>query len=343
MSSWPRGSRAFLIGVAVFIGLLSLLIGLPFLSWILIGAILAYVLVPVDNFLSRRVSPGISAGLAMIIGIFLVLLPLVIILGVAASQARQLIEQFDPDDVSQIDDVVADFLGITIDTAVLHDAVTGAVKTGARGLAGNLFSIIGGLPELFIGFTVMLFVLFYLLRDGIHGIEWVRSVLPMDPDVREELFSEINQLLYNSLVGTVVVAGAQAVLLGLAFFVLDLTNVVFWTVATFVASLIPLVRASIIWFPASIYLALIGRPIPAVALLVFGALVISTADNIIRPMVMRRGSQLSPVLTIIGIFGGIALFGFVGLFIGPIILGLMKLIVEILVRESTRAPSFGEP
>jgi predicted PurR-regulated permease PerM len=68
-------------------------------------------------------------------------------------------------------------------------------------------------------------------------------------------------------------------------------------------------------------------------LLAFGAVVISTVDNILRPMVMRRGTQLSPVVTIIGIFGGIALFGFVGLFIGPIVLGMMKLIIDILVRE----------
>jgi len=118
---------------------------------------------------------------------------------------------------------------------------------------------------------------------------WFRSVLPFEPAVREELFEETDLLLYNSLVGTVVVAGAQAVLLGVAFLVLGLGNVVFWIVTTFVAAMIPLVGASIIWLPASAYLLIIGRPVPAVVLLAFGAIVISTVDNLLRPMVMRRG------------------------------------------------------
>ena len=147
------------------------------------------------------------------------------------------------------------------------------------------------------------------------------------------VYEETNLLIHNSLVRTAVVAAAQAVLLGGVFLVLGLGNVVFWIVTTFVAAMIPLVGASIVWVPASVYLFVVGRPIPAIVLLAFGALVISTVDNILRPIVMRRGTQLTPVITIIGIFGGIALFGFVGLFVGPIVLGMMKLIIDIWVRE----------
>jgi len=78
-------------------------------------------------------------------------------------------------------------------------------------------------------------------------------------------------------------------------------------------------------------------------LAVFGAVVISTVDNILRPMVMRRGAQLNPVLTILGIFGGLALFGFVGLFVGPIILGVTKLLVEMVVRESPERTAVDDP
>ncbi|WP_312854312.1 AI-2E family transporter [Natronococcus sp. JC468] len=186
--------------------------------------------------------------------------------------------------------------------------------------------------------TEQFFVLFYLLKDGDQALAWFRTVLPLEPDVREELFKETNLLIHNSLVGTAAVAAAQAVLLGVAFLVLGLGNVIFWIVTTFVAAMIPLVGASIIWLPASIYLFIVGRPVPAIALLAFGAIVISTVDNVLRPIVMRRGTQLSPVVTIIGIFGGIALFGFVGLFIGPIVLGMMKLIIDILVREYPESP-----
>jgi predicted PurR-regulated permease PerM len=333
MSTQSRRSKRFLFAIGALLGVLSLLIILPFLSWILIAVILAYVLLPIDRRFSRRLGPSLSAGLSILVGFALVIFPIVLILGVAASQASQLFAQFDPQDVSQIDDIVAERFGVQIDTASVHDAFAGAVRTGARGLAGNLFSIIGGLPELFIGFTVLFFILFYLLRDGETTVEWLRTVIPLEPDVREELFEETSLLLHNSLVGTAAVAAVQAVLIGAAFLVLGLSNIVFWVVTTFIAAMIPLIGATIVWIPAPGYLALTGDFVPAIALFAFGAVVISSVDNVLRPLVMRRGAQLSPALTIVGIFGGIALFGFIGLFVGPIVLGMMKLIIDIWVRE----------
>lgn len=333
MSAESKRSKRFLLLIGILVGLLSSLIVLPFLTWILIAILLAYALAPINNRLSQRFGAGLSAGLSILIGLFLIVFPIVLILGVAANQARQLFAGFELGDVYLLDEVIAERFGVQVDTTALYDASSGAVETGARGLAGNLVSIIGGLPGLFIGFTVLVFVLFYLLKDGDRAVAWFRTVLPLEPEVREELFKETNLLIHNSLVGTAAVAAAQAVLLGVAFLVLGFGNIIFWTVTTFVTAMIPLVGTAIVWLPASIYLFIVDRPVPAIVLLAFGALVISTVDNILRPIVMRRGTQLSPVITIIGIFGGIALFGFVGLFIGPIVLGMMKLIIDIWARE----------
>lgn len=333
MSTDPKRSRRFLLVVGLVAGAVSTLIVLPFLNWILVAVILAYVLVPLNRQLSRRLPRSLAAGISMTTGLFAIVLPVVVVLSVAANQTRRLITGFDPEIVFRIDDRLADRFGIPIDVTDLQETLTGAVTSGARGVLGNVFSVVGGLPELFIGITVMFFVVYYLLKDGDRTVGWLRTVLPLDPEIREELFDEINLLLYNSLVGTAAVAGVQAVLLGIAFVLVGIQNVVFWTVVTFIAALLPLVGASIIWLPAGLYFLVIGQPVAAVALFVFGAVVISTVDNILRPMVMRRGAQLSPVLTILGIFGGIALFGFVGLFVGPIVLGVTKLLVEMVVQE----------
>jgi len=326
-------SRRFLLVVGLLAGAVAALIVLPFLNWILIAMVLAYVLAPLDRRLSQRLPPSLSAGISITIGLFAIVLPVLVVLGVAANQTRRLITGFDPQIVFRVDDLIADRFGIQLNVTDLQETLSGAISSGARGVVGNVFSIVGGLPAIFIGITVMFFVVYYLLKDGDRAAAWLRTVLPLEPKLREELVDETSLLLYNSLVGTVAVAGVQAVLLGVAFVFVGIQNVVFWTVVTFVAALLPLVGASIIWLPASIYFLIIGRPVAAVALAVFGAVVISTVDNILRPMVMRRGAQLSPVLTILGIFGGLALFGFVGLFVGPIILGVTKLLVEMFVRE----------
>jgi predicted PurR-regulated permease PerM len=334
MSTDPTRSRRFLLVVGLLAGAVSLLIVLPFFDWILVAVILAYILAPLNRRLSRRLPRSFSAGVSITIGLFAIVLPAVVVLGVAATQTRQLLSNFDPTFITQLDDILATRFGVEIDIMALQETLSGAITTGAQGLVGNVFSIVGGLPALFLGITVMFFVVYYLLKDGDRTVAWLRTVLPLAPDVREELFEESNLLLYNSLVGTAAVAAVQAVLLGIAFVLVGFQNVVFWTVVTFIASMLPLIGASIIWLPAAIYLLVIsGQPVAAGALTLFGAVVISTVDNILRPMVMRRGAQLSPVLTILGIFGGVALFGFVGLFIGPIVLGVTKLIIEIFVRE----------
>ncbi len=343
MSTDATRSWRFLLVIGLLAGAVSALIVLPFLNWILVAVILAYVLAPLDRRLSRRLPSSLSAGISITIGLFAIVLPVLVVLGVAAAQTRRLITGFDPEVVFRVDDLIADRFGIQINVMDLQETLSGAISSGARGVVGNVFSIVGGLPELFIGITVMFFVVYYLLKDGDRAAAWLRTVLPLDPEIREDLIDETSLLLYNSLVGTVAVAGVQAVLLGIAFVLVGLQNVVFWTVVTFVAALLPLVGASIIWLPASVYFLVVGRPVAAVALAVFGAVVISTVDNVLRPMVMRRGAQLSPVLTILGIFGGIALFGFVGLFVGPIVLGVTKLLVEMVVRESPERTAAGDP
>ena len=331
MSTQPRRSKRSLGALAILAGVVSALIVLPFLTWILVAMILAYVLAPLDDRLSRRVGPGVSAALSIVVGILLIVLPILLIVGVAAQQASDVLAEFDLEDVTQFGETIADRLGVQ--TATLQDTFGSAIRTGAQGLAGNLFSILGGVPALILGMTVMVFVLFYALRDGDRALAWLRTASPIEPAVQEELIEEFDLLLYNSLVGTVVVAGVQALLLGVLFLVLGISNVVFWTVTTFVASLLPLIGASIIWLPASAYFFLVDQPVDAIVIFVFGALVVSTIDNILRPMVVQRGTELSPAITIVGIFGGIALFGFVGLFLGPIVLGMTKRIVEVLVRE----------
>jgi predicted PurR-regulated permease PerM len=343
MSTDATRSRQFLLVVGLLAGTVSALIVLPFLNWILVAMVLAYVLTPLDRRLSRRLPPSLAAGISITIGLFAIVLPVLVVLGVAANQTRRLLSGFDPSIITEVDDILAARFGITVDVTALQETLSGAITSGAQGVVGNVFSIVGGLPELFIGITIMFFVVYYLLKDSDRALAWLRTVIPLDPEIREELFAETSLLLYNSLVGTVAVAGVQAVLLGIAFVFVGLQNVVFWTVVTFVAALLPLVGASIIWLPASIYFLIVGRPVAAIALFVFGAVVISTVDNILRPMVMRRGAQLSPVLTILGIFGGIALFGFVGLFVGPIILGVTKLIIELFVRESPESAAVDDP
>jgi predicted PurR-regulated permease PerM len=155
-------------------------------------------------------------------------------------------------------------------------------------------------------------------------------VTPLPPAEVDALLVRLDRLLWASVVGTVIVATVQAVLTGIALAALGFSNVVFWTLVTFVLSLLPVIGASVVWLPASGYLVLVNRPADAAILFVVGAVVISGSDNVIRPLVVQRSAQLNTGLVVVGLFGGLAVFGFLGLFVGPVVVGLAKYLVEVL-------------
>ncbi|MDL5363272.1 AI-2E family transporter [Halalkalicoccus sp. NIPERK01] len=195
-----------------------------------------------------------------------------------------------------------------------------------------MLDLVGGLPSLFIGLTIALFVFFALLRDGDRLVAWFQWVLPIDEEVLEELRTGLDQLMWASVVGNVAVAAIQAILLGIGLAIADVPAVVFLTVATFVLTLLPLVSAFGIWILVAVYLVAIGRPTVGAAMAVYGLLV-SLSDSYLRPALISRTDAFDSAIVVVGIFGGLVVFGAVGLFIGPVVLGGAKLVLDCFARE----------
>lgn len=192
--------------------------------------------------------------------------------------------------------------------------------------------LVGSVPGLLIGLSITLFVLFALLRDGEKLVRWVQWVVPIDERILDELYEGLDQLMWASIVGNVAVAAIQAVLLGVGLSLAGLPGGIFLTVVTFVLTLLPLVGAFGVWLPAAVYLLAIDRPVAGVAIVIFG-LVVSLSDAYLRPALIGRSSALNTAIIVIGIFGGLVVFGAVGLFIGPVVLGGTKLVFDCFARE----------
>jgi predicted PurR-regulated permease PerM len=321
--------------IAAVTGTLALLLVLPYLQYILLAVVLAYVLAPLQTALERVMSPT-SSALSLIAGSLLVLvIPVLYVLVVAIRQASELAgtvqqqgldptaiqrelgafgHQFDPDEAlaayqanqDQIDDGLHG----------LHGMVTGTLE------------FLGGLPAIAFGLTVTMFVLFGLLRDGDRLVAWLQTVIPVSNDARDELFAELDRLMWASVVGNVIVSAIQAILLGIGLWALGAPGVVLLTVATFVLALLPLVGAFGVWVPVSLYLLAVGRPLAALALVGYGTLV-SASDMYLRPAIIGKSGSLSAAVIVLGIFGGVAMFGAIGLFIGPVVLGSAKIAFDL--------------
>ncbi|MDG5818709.1 AI-2E family transporter [Natronococcus sp. A-GB7] len=325
--------------VALVTGILAALLVLPYLQYVLLAVVLAYALAPFQTILERVLSPTASALTLIASSLLVLVIPVLYVLVVAIRQASELVGTIQQQglDTMAIQDELEGF-GYQLDpeaAIAAYEANQGQIDDGLHGLHGAVtgtLEFLGGLPSIAFGLTVTMFVLFGLLRDGDRLVDWLQTVVPISDGARDELFTELDRLMWASVVGNVIVSAIQAVLLGIGLWLLDVPGVVLLTVATFVLALLPLVGAFGIWVPVSIYLVVAGRPLAALALVGYGTFV-SVSDMYLRPAIIGKSGALSAAVIVLGIFGGVAMFGAVGLFVGPVILGAAKIAFDLFSRE----------
>ena len=348
--------RGLLLAAIALLGTVAVLMVLPYEQYLLLAILLAYLLSPLQRRLRGRVGSRVSAGL-LIVGSFLaVIVPLGVLLGVAVSQASSILAAIERGefDVGAIESRLSERTGIpmdigrilsegSLDPSTLLGGSDGGGATvlfdSASRVLGNVVSVLGSLSDIAIGITVLLFVLYYLLADGPALAAWLRSVSPVREATIDRLYERSDRLMWAVVFGNLLVAIVQGVLLGIGFAALGVPNAIFWTIATTILALLPLIGASVVWIPATGYFVFVDRPVIAVALFGYGALVVSLSDNYLRPMIGGHEARLNPGLFVVGLFGGLTVFGFMGLFFGPVVLGLLKVLVELFAEYRPPARS----
>ena len=319
--------------LAVVSALLALALVSTYLSYVLFAIVLAYVLTPVQRRLEEHVRSMTAAILLIVASILVVFIPLAYVLAIAIQQGVTLLTPLQEGEISP-DGIQGrlESIGYVVDFELLYETYQEPITDGVQSLALGTLSAVSGLPDVLIGFTVTAFVLFALLRDGDRLLAWLRSVVPIRDGVQRDLLEQLDNLLWASVVGNVAVAAIQAGLIGIGLVVAGIPGVVFLIVATFVLALLPLVGAFGVWVPVSTYLFVIGRPVAGGAFLVYGS-VVSASDMYLRPALIGRSGTINVAIIVVGIFGGVVLFGAIGLFIGPVVLGGAKIVLDLSARE----------
>ncbi|MFC4249369.1 AI-2E family transporter [Natribaculum luteum] len=326
--------RRVLILLVVTVGVLSLLLVLPYLSYVLAAVVLAYVLAPLQRRLEPRFGRTVAAAVGLVVATVAILFPVGVLVSVAIDQAITLAAAIGTGDldVESLESQLAAH-GLEIDLQTLYGTFQEPIGVGARGLAADALGIVGGFPGFLIGVTVLLFVLYSLLRDGDRLVAWSTSVLPLRDDLQDELVTRIDRLMWASIVASVLVAAVQSLLTTIGLAIVGIPGLAFFGILTFVLALLPLIGAFVVWAPIAIYLVVVGQPLAGAFLFAYGAVVVSLADNFLRPITVGRSVDLSAAVVVVGIFGGVAFFGVMGLFFGPMILGAFKTTFELYARE----------
>ena len=207
---------------------------------------------------------------------------------------------------------------------------SGVVVSQVTGVAQNIFL-------LFSNFVIMLFTLFFFLRDGADFCYRLRRLLPMDHKHQERLFRNIIDSMSAVVHGSLVVAMIQGFLAGLAYWILGVPYPVLWGVATAFAALLPFGGTTIISIPASIYLFLDGQTVRGFLLLGWCLGVVVMIDNVLKPILIGTRLRLPMLVLFFSILGGLAVFGGLGVILGPVLFALLAALLDLYLEEYATA------
>jgi predicted PurR-regulated permease PerM len=332
----------------VRLGAVALLVLLAYLVWrivsplwqpllwaLLLGALLA----PLNLRLARRLGdrPRLASSVTTLLAVLLFLVPVAVIAGAVAAQAAQLLGHLNAG-VPTMSNVVSmdlghvpwlqqplawlgEHTGITIEQ--VQGWVVAASKYVLQFLAASGGHVVLGALGTLASFLLMLFVLFFVLRDGPDlAVKFVR-MLPIEERRRARLWQHLAEVTRAVFMGIGLTALVQGALVGVGFWIAGLPSPLVFGVVAALFALVPLVGTTIVWGPGAIFLALAGDYGHALFLLLWGVIAVGMVDNFLRPLLISGRAEVPTLAVFIGVMGGLSAFGFIGLFLGPIVLGLL--------------------
>jgi predicted PurR-regulated permease PerM len=318
-------------------GYLTYLVLSPFLAPLAWAVVFAMMFHHVHVKLAPRIGPNRSALVTTLLAAVLIVAPAVMLISVLAREVPQVIAYVQqvsltaPRQIDRIWDIAQARSPIALpdDPAVLvRQGVQRGLSFLAPRVAGVVTNFFATLGSLF----VLLFALFFLLRDGDVLGRQLRDLLPLREEDCDRLMRETRDLVVASVGAGLLVAAVQGAIGGIAFWLLGIDAPAFWGVAMAFCSLIPVVGAALVWAPAALTLLLWGSIAKGVILVIVGVLGISMADNILRPLLLSGRTSVSGLVIFLGLLGGASAFGFIGLVLGPIILVTAGSLLKIFTR-----------
>ena len=340
----------FLLCVAAIALYFCYLIARPFLSPIFLALMIAIVFHPVHARIHGQIRrKNVAALISTILVLIVVVVPAVGLGVVVSKEVRglyQLLDQKSAEEggwnpyVTHAAERVFNWASQYVDLSALNlratllrwlEGTSRLLLSWGAHVVGNIIAFIGQA-------IVAFFTLFFLLRDGGRMTIRFATLLPLRADQVERLFRGISNSIIANFYGCLAVGAAQGTLAGLAFWVLGLPSPVLWALVTALFSLIPIVGSAAVWGPAVLILVIGGHWWKGLILLGWGAIVIGQVDSVLRPYVISGRAKLHTLLVFFALLGGVKAFGVMGLFIGPVVLSVTLVLLQMLQEVNSESP-----
>ena len=321
----------------------------PFIEVILWAVVLVIVFFPIHRRIQTRVgSPGWSALLSCLLVIFVILVPLTLLTFAVVNEVSDFAQMLQPKQdgtggaagaAAGLLDPNHPYTGPAVrwvsqyyDLSKLssQEFIAERLKGVSGAIASRTLGFVGGAVGFIVEVFFVIFTMYYLFRDGERLRAAAYDMVPLSGPQAREIFDRTGEVIGASVYGVLVIAVIQGVLGGLAFWVLGLPSPLLWGVVMIFLSMIPMLGSFIVWVPAAIYLGLTGHWAKAVMLAVWGALIIGSVDNFLRPKLVGERTRLHELLVFFSVLGGLQVFGVLGIVLGPVIVAITIALLDVL-------------
>ena len=319
-----------LIAIILGLGIILFRQITPFLGGLL-GALTIYILVRKQMFylsVKKKMKRSLAATIITAEAILCFLVPLALVVWLAVINLQNI--KLDPQAI----------IGPFEEAAAIIQAKTGYNIMGGDAVSFFISAIprigqvvMGGISSFAVNMFVLVFVLYFMLIGGRKMEQYISDILPFNETNTQNVVQEINMIVRSNAIGIPLLAIIQGGVAMIGYWVFGAPNILFSGFLTGFASVVPMVGTALIWVPIAIYMALIGNWFQAIGLAIFGALVISQLDNLIRFIIQKKMADIHPLITIFGVVIGLSLFGFMGIIFGPLLLSLFCLFVDMFKKE----------
>ncbi len=345
-SLWSGQSGMARVFLLVVLALVLYFVGRilqPFFTALAWAAILATVFYPVyqrmERYLHRR---ELASAICCVLLTVAIILPVVSLLFLMAGESVKA--------YSTLEDVIAS--GVPAKIAAIHNSgaykslveqlremgvpepnigatAMRAVRAGSRFLVEHSATVVSGFMNFIVQLFVMLFGLYYLFLEGPQILRELRSLIPLRPEYEEEIIRKFTGVVHATFTGSLAVALIQGALGGLGFWVFGIGAPLLWGASMALVSLVPVLGTALIWGPVVIFYLLTGSVLKGLLMLAVFGVVVGSVDNILKPILIQRGMEIHTLWVFVSVIGGLSVFGFLGVVLGPFLFTILVVLLEI--------------
>ena len=317
-------------GIILILLVLSFFLLKPILLSIIVAIILSYLFYPLYKRTNRLIKSGYISAFLMCIALTLIIfLPMWFLTPILINQSFNFyVASQQIDFVTPLKQIFPNVFASEQFSQEIGSVISSFITKISNSLTNSFADLISNFPVLLMQFFIVFFVFFIVLKEQEKFVDYLKSLLPFSKEVEDKLFKSSREITASIFYGQIILGILSGIIVGISFYIFNVPNAFILTILAAIAGILPILGTTIIWIPVAIYLFVIGSFYPAIGIALFG-IVSSSIENLFKPIILAKWTNLHPAVVLLGMIGGMFVFGILGTILGPLILAYLLIVLEI--------------